>query len=152
MLKISERIQQLSTEEAFVVLQEAQNRMAKGIPIVNFCIGQPDFDTPENIKQAAIKAIKEGKTNYTASAGIIPLKKAVANMLKKTHGVDVNPDHVVMANGIRQFITYTLLAITDNEKGHEVIIPNPGYPVYVAQTRLCGAKPVFVKLLEKNNF
>ena len=73
-------------------------------------------------------------------------------MLKKTHGVDVNPDHVVMANGIRQFITYTLLAITDNEKGHEVIIPNPGYPVYVAQTRLCGAKPVFVKLLEKNNF
>ena len=75
MLKISERIQQLSTEEAFVVLQEAQNRMAKGIPIVNFCIGQPDFDTPENIKQAAIKAIKEGKTNYTASAGIIPLKR-----------------------------------------------------------------------------
>ncbi|PIU21707.1 MAG: aspartate aminotransferase [Candidatus Diapherotrites archaeon CG08_land_8_20_14_0_20_34_12] len=149
---ISERTQQLGTEESFVVLQEAQNRIAKGIPIINFCIGMPNFDTPENIKQAAIKAIKEGKTNYTASAGIIPLKQAVAKTLKRTHGVDVNPDHVVIANGIRQFITYSILAATDAGKGHEVIIPNPGYPIYASQTRMAGANPVFVKLLEKNNF
>jgi aspartate/methionine/tyrosine aminotransferase len=96
--------------------------------------------------------MKEGKTNYTASAGIIPLKQAVAKTLKRTHGVDVNPDNVVIGNGIRQFITYALLATTDPGKGHEVIIPNPGYPIYVSQTRLVGANPVFVKLLEKNNF
>ena len=72
----------MSTEEAFVVLQEAQNRMAKAFLLLIFALGN-QFDTPENIKQAAIKAIKEGKTDYTASAGIIPLKKAVANMLKK---------------------------------------------------------------------
>lgn len=149
---ISDRTSNLGIETAFVVLKEVNELKAKGVDVLNFCIGQPDFDTPENIKQAAMKAIKEGKSGYTPSPGIPELRKAVADMIKKTHGAEVSPESVSIANGVRAFIAYSILSATDYGKGNEVIYPNPGYPIYESQINAQGCKGIEIKLLEKNNF
>lgn len=149
---ISKRTSELGTEQAFVVLKEVNELKAKGVNIANFCIGQPDFDTPENVKQAAIKAINGGKSGYTPSPGIPELRKAVAYRVGQTHGMHIEPDWITIANGVREFIAYSILAATDYGKGDEVIYPNPGYPLYESQINVHGAKGVEVKLLEKNNF
>lgn len=152
MPEISERTSSLGTEKAFVVLKEVTELQAKGEDIKNFCIGQPDFDAPQNIKDAAVKAIGEGKSGYTPSPGIPELRQAVADSVKKTHGVDVDPNWVTVSNGVREFIAYSIMSVTDYGKGHEVIYPNPGYPIYQSQINAQGCKPVEVKLLEKNDF
>ena len=104
MVEISARTLNLGTENAFVVLKEVNELLSEGRDIVNFCIGQPDFDTPDYIKQAAIKALENGKTGYTASAGIPELREAVATYLSKTRNIDVSPESVVAANGAKPFI------------------------------------------------
>jgi len=129
-VKVSSRTLDLGTENAFVVLNEVNELTAKGKDIINFCIGQPDFDTPDYIKQAAIKAIKDGKTGYTASSGIPELRKAVAVYLSETRKIKVSSDSVVVANGAKPFIGYSILATTDYGKGDEVLYPNPGFPIY----------------------
>ena len=91
MVQISQRTQTLGTENAFVVLKEVNSLLDKGEDIANFCIGQPNFDTPKYIKQAAIKAINEGKTGYTPSPGIPELRKAVAEYMSETRKIDVKP-------------------------------------------------------------
>lgn len=152
MLEISERTLKLGTENAFVVLKEVNRLLREGRDIINFCIGQPDFDTPENIKQAAIKAIKEGKTGYTESAGIPKLREAVAEYLKETRGIDVKPSSVVVANGVKPFIGYVILSVTDYGKGHEVLYPNPGFPIYESQICAHGAVPVPLNLHEEKAY
>ena len=152
MLEISNRTLNLGTENAFVVLKEVNDLKRSGHDIVNFCIGQPDFDTPEYIKEAAIKAIKEGKTGYTESYGIPELREAIAEYLSETRGIDVKPSSVVVANGAKPFIGYTILSVTDYGKGHEVIYPNPGFPIYESQIRAHGAVPVPLHLREKKGF
>ncbi|MEM2914032.1 MAG: pyridoxal phosphate-dependent aminotransferase [Candidatus Bathyarchaeia archaeon] len=152
MLEISERTRNLGTENAFVVLKEVNDLVRQGKDIVNFCIGQPDFDTPEYIKQAAIKAIKEGKTGYTPSSGIPELREAAAEYLSKTRKIDVKPESIVIANGAKPFIGYVILSVTDYGKGHEVLYPNPGFPIYESMIRACGAVPVPLPLLEKKGY
>jgi len=152
MLNISERTKSLGTENAFVVLKEVNELISKGKDIVNFCIGQPDFDTPEYIKQAAIKAIKEGKTGYTASPGIPELREAVASYLSKTRKIDVKPESVVVSNGAKPFIGYTILSVTDYGKGDEVLYPNPGFPIYESMIVANGAVPVPLPLLESKGY
>jgi len=152
MLGISERTRTLGTENAFVVLKEVNDLVSQGKDIINFCIGQPDFDTPEYIKQAAIKAVKEGKTGYTASPGIPELRKAIADYLSKTRGIQVKPESVVVANGAKPFIGYAILSVTDYGKGHEVLYPNPGFPIYESQIRAHGAVPVPLPLLERKGY
>jgi len=152
MLKISNRTRSLGTENAFVVLKEVNELLRKGEDIINFCIGQPDFDTPEYIKRAAVRAIKDGKTGYTESAGIPGLKEAVADYLSKTREIDVKPDSVVVANGAKPFIGYTILSVTDYGEGHEVLCPNPGFPIYESQIRAQGAIPVPLNLRERRGY
>ena len=152
MLNISERTRNLGTENAFVVLKEVNELISQGKDIVNFCIGQPDFDTPEHIKEAAIKAIREGKTGYTPSPGIPELREAVAEYFSETRGIDVKPEWVVVANGAKPFISYVIQTVTDYGKGEEVIYPNPGFPIYESQIRACGAKPVPIPLLESKGY
>ena len=152
MLEISERTRNLGTENAFVVLKEVEELVRKGRNIVNFCIGQPDFDTPEHIKEGAIKAIREGKTGYTPSPGIPQLREAVAEYFSETRGIDVKPEWVVIACGAKPFIGYTILSVTDYGKGHEVIYPNPGFPIYESLIRAYGAVPVPIPLLESRGF
>lgn len=152
MADISERTKNLGTETAFSVLAEVNERLKKGQDIISFCIGQPDFDTPENIKEAAIKAIKAGKSGYTASAGIPELRQAAADYFKRSRKIDADANDVVIACGGKPFIGYTIGCVTDHGKGHEVIYPNPGYPIYESQIRLQGAVKVPMPLLEKNKF
>ena len=152
MLDISERTKKLGTENAFVVLKEVNELVSKGKSIVNFCIGQPDFDTPEYIKQAAIKAIKDGKTGYTPSPGIPELREAVANYLSKTRRIEVKPESIVVSCGAKPFIGYTILSVTDYGEGEEVLYPNPGFPIYESMIIASGAKPVPLPLLESKGY
>ena len=152
MTGLSKRTNALGTENAFTVLAEVNKRLREGADIKNFCIGQPDFDTPENIKQAAIKAIKDGKSGYTPSAGIFELQQAVASMFSRTRHVDVKPEHVAVACGGKPFIYWSILCTTDYGMGDEIIYPNPGFPIYQSQIIAHGAKPVLLPLVEEKEF
>ncbi len=149
---ISNRTRNLGTEDSFSILKEVEDLRSRGKDILNFCIGQPDFDTPSHIKRKAVEAITEGRTGYTPSAGIQELRKAVSDYFSETRNIDVKPDSVVIANGSKPFIGYTILSVTDYGKGHEVLYPNPGYPIYESQTIAHGAVPVPIPLLEKNGY
>ncbi len=152
MAEISNRTATLGTENAFVVLAEVKKRIKQGDDIVNFCIGQPDFDTPDNIKKAAIRAIIEGKTGYTPSAGITELREAAAKYFSRTRGIEVDPKHVATACGGKPFIYWTILSTTDHGVGDEILYPNPGFPIYESQIKACGAVPVALPLREENAF
>ncbi len=151
-MEISNRAKGLGTENAFVVLAEVNKLVREGKNIVSFCIGQPDFDTPQNIKDAGILAIKQGKTNYTDSAGAYDVRLALAEFVSKTRKIDCKPEDVVIANGGKPFIAFAVLCTTDYGQGQEVIYPNPGYPIYEAQIKAHGAVPVPLPLTEKKGF
>jgi aspartate/methionine/tyrosine aminotransferase len=152
MLTLSRRASELGTENAFVVLGEVEKLVAEGKEILSFCIGQPDFPTPDHIRMAGIKAITEGKTGYTPSPGIPALRQAVAAHFSKTRKVEIDPDEVVCACGGKPFIAYSILSVTDYDEGHEVIYPNPGFPIYSSQIQACGAVPVPLHLREARAF
>ena len=151
-MDVSKRTLGLGTENAFVVLAEVNALLREGKDVVSFCIGQPDFDTSQHIKDAAIKAINDGKTGYTDSAGILPAREAVARYLSRTRKINVKPEHVVIANGAKPFIAYTIACTTDYGVGDEVIYPNPGFPIYQSQIIANGAVPVPLPLSEKRKF
>jgi aspartate aminotransferase len=152
MADISRRARELGTENAFVVLAEVNNLIRQGKDIVSFCIGQPDFHTPLNIQDAAVKAIRDGKHGYTPSAGILELRQAVARNMSRMRGIDVQPDDVVVGAGAKPFIAYTILTVTDHGAGDEVIYPNPGFPIYESQIKAMGAVPVPIHLSESRAF
>ena len=153
MPEISQRAQSLGTENAFVVLAEVTDLIRQGRDIVSFCIGQPDFPAPDNVQEAAIKAIREGKHGYTPSAGIDPLREAAAKyMAGMRGGLPIRPQDVVVGAGAKPFIAYAILSATDHGAGHEVIYPNPGFPIYESQIVACGAKPVPIHLHEAKDF
>src|SRR5512147_1303392 len=135
MLAVARRALELGTENAFVVLAEVEKLIAEGKPVLSFCIGQPDMPTPDHIRLAGIKAITEGKTGYTPSPGIPQLREAVAAYFTRTRGVAVAPDDVVCGCGGKPFIGYSILSVVDYGEGHEVIYPNPGFPIYEAQIK-----------------
>jgi aspartate aminotransferase len=149
---VSRRTAELGTENAFVVLAEVNELARHGKDIISFCIGQPDFPTPINVQDAAVRAIREGKHGYTASAGIAELREAAAKYMGGMRGLTINPDHVVIGGGAKPFIAYTILATTDHGVGDEVIYPNPGFPIYESQIRANGAVPVPLPLREARNF
>lgn len=149
---IAERTAHLGTEHAFVVLAEVTKLAEEGRDIISFAIGQPDFITPQHIREAAKQAMDAGHTGYTPSAGIPPLRQAVADYLSRTRGLRVSPDEVVVANGAKPFIMYAMLATTDFGRGHEVLYPNPGFPIYESQIVANGAVPVALPLVEREAF
>ncbi len=152
MADVSRRARELGTENAFVVLAEVNKLLREGRDIISFCIGQPDFHTPVNIQDAAVKAIREGKHGYTPSAGILELRQAVARNMSRSRGIDVQPDDVVVGAGAKPFIGYTVLSVTDHGAGEEVIFPNPGFPIYESQIKAMGAVPVPIFLREARGF
>jgi len=122
----------------------------QGINIISFAQGEPDFDTPENIKVAAIAAVKEGFTKYTDVPGILELRKAVADKFKRENGIDYEPDQIIICNGGKQALYEVFRTIC--EEGDQVLIPAPCYVSYTEQIKLAGAEPVFFKTKEENNF
>ena len=149
---ISHRANELGTENAFVVLAEVSALQRQGKDIISFCIGQPDFPTPKNIREAGIKAINEGKHGYTPSAGILELREAAAHYLSRTRKINIHADDVVVGAGAKPFIAYAIVSTTDHGIGDEVIYPVPGFPIYESQIRAMGAVPVPVYLRESRNF
>ncbi len=150
---ISRRAQSLGTENAFVVLAEVNALARQGKDIVSFCIGQPDFPAPENVQEAAIRAIRGGKHGYTPSAGIDELRTAAAKYLSGMRGgLPIRAEDVVVGAGAKPFIAYAILSTTDYGAGDEVIYPNPGFPIYESQIVANGAKPVPIHLHEARDF
>ena len=149
---LSRRANDLGTENAFVVLAEVSALQRRGKDIISFCIGQPDFHTPKNIRDAGIKAINDGKHGYTPSAGILELREAAANYLNRTRHIEVSADDIVVGAGAKPFIAYSILSVTDYGAGDEVVFPNPGFPIYESQIRAHGAVPVPIHLREARNF
>ncbi|HHW09491.1 MAG TPA: pyridoxal phosphate-dependent aminotransferase [Firmicutes bacterium] len=146
----AERMSLLGTENAFEVLAEVKKLEAAGRHIISFAIGEPDFDTPVNIKEAGIKAIREGYTHYNPSAGIMELRQAIARYIAKTRHIHVDPEEVVVTPGAKPIIFHGILATVN--PGEEVIYPNPGFPIYESVIRFVGAKPVPLALREDREF
>jgi aspartate/methionine/tyrosine aminotransferase len=140
----------LGTETAFEVLAKAKALEKQGRSIVHLEIGEPDFDTPGNIKEAAVKAMKAGYTHYVPAAGIPELRTAIAEYLSKSRGINVDPDEVVVTPGAKPIIFFSILACV--EPGDEVLYPNPGFPIYESMVNFVGAKPVPMPLKEENDF
>ena len=113
MTALSQRAQSLGTENAFVVLAEVNKLIREGRNIISFCIGQPDFATPQHIQDAGIAAITQGKHGYTPSAGIPELRQAAADYFSRTRGIQVDADDVVVGAGAKPFIAYTIQSVTD---------------------------------------
>ena len=149
-MKFSKLVQRAGTETAFAVLAKAKELERQGKSIIHFEIGEPDFNTPENVKQAGIKAIQENFTHYSPAQGILELREAVAEYIHKTRGIDVSPEEVVITPGGKDVILFTASAILD--EGDEAIYPNPGYPIYESAIKISGATPVPMPLLEENGF
>lgn len=147
---LAKRMSNLGTETAFEVLAKARKLEAEGKSIIHLEIGEPDFPTPENICEAAIKSIKAGDTHYTPSAGIPELRNSIANYIKKTRGIEVHPDEVVMTPGAKPIMFFAILALVN--EGDEVIYPNPGFPIYESMIKFVGGTPVPLKLKEEKNF
>lgn len=146
----AERMKSLGTETAFEVLAKARALEKQGKDIVHLEIGEPDFDTPRNIKDAATKALNEGYTHYVPSAGIPELRQAIADYISKTRNLKVTPEEVVVTPGGKPIMFYTVLALVN--PGDEVLYPNPGFPIYESLINFVGAKPVPIPLEEKNDF
>ncbi|MBL8386288.1 MAG: pyridoxal phosphate-dependent aminotransferase [Burkholderiales bacterium] len=150
--QLSSRASALGTENAFVVLGEVTALQRAGRDIVSFCIGQPDFPTPANIQDAAVRAIREGRHGYTPSNGIPELREAIAREVNRMRGLAVAADDVVVGAGAKPFIAYAILSTTDFGAGDEVIYPNPGFPIYESQIVANGAVPVPLGLKEARGF
>ncbi|KUF12118.1 pyridoxal phosphate-dependent aminotransferase [Pseudoponticoccus marisrubri] len=149
-LKLAESLSRLGTESAFVVLARAGQLAAEGRDIINLGIGQPDFKTPEHIVEAGIRALRDGHHGYTPANGLPALREAVAADLNRRHGVEVNPDHVVVQPGGKPTMFFACLMF--GEPGAEIMYPNPGFPIYESVIRYSGATPVPIPLEEKNGF
>jgi aspartate aminotransferase len=140
----------LGTETAFEVLAKAQALEKQGKDVVHLEIGEPDFDTPRNIKDAAIKALNAGYTHYGPSVGIRELRETIAQYISRTRGIKADPDEVVVTPGAKPIMFFSILALVN--PGEEVLYPNPGFPIYESMVNFVGAKPVPMPLKEENDF
>lgn len=144
------RTHHLEPEGAYEVLARANQLEATGKEIIHLEIGQPDYPTFENVSQAGIQAIMDGKTRYTPPSGVPPLKKAIATQAGHQRGIEIHPDEVVVSPGGKPNLFFPTLALI--EPGDEVIYPNPGFPTYEAMIKIAEGVPVAVPLLEENQF
>jgi aspartate aminotransferase len=149
-LRLARRMARLGTETAFEVLNRARELERQGKDIIHLEIGEPDFDTPENIIQSAISALNAGWTHYGPSAGLPDLRKAIADEVSQTRGIRVQPEEVVVVPGGKPIIFFSILALVD--EGDEVIYPNPGFPIYESMINYAGGRCVPIRLHEERDF
>ncbi|MBI1807828.1 MAG: pyridoxal phosphate-dependent aminotransferase [Ignavibacteria bacterium] len=150
MIHIARRMNRLGTETAFEVLAKARALEAQGKHIIHLEIGEPDFDTPMNIKQAAKKALDDGFTHYGPAAGLPQSRAAVARYVSETRGIEVLPEHVVVTPGAKPILFFIILACIDEDD--EVIYPNPGFPIYESAVEFVGGKAIPLVLKEEKEF
>ncbi|MBN9399754.1 MAG: pyridoxal phosphate-dependent aminotransferase ['Candidatus Kapabacteria' thiocyanatum] len=150
-MHIAERISRLGTETAFEVLVKARALEAKGKSVVHLEIGEPDFDTPPNIIQAAKDALDKGFTHYGPAAGLPETRQAIADYINRTRGYDLwKPEEIVVTPGGKPIMFFGMMACID--EGDEVIYPNPGFPIYESVINFLKAKPVPLPLREEKEF
>ena len=149
-LQLARRMSRLGTETAFEVLNKARALERQGKSIIHLEIGEPDFDTPANVVEAGIEALRQGWTHYAPSAGLPELRQALAEYVSRTRGVKVTSDEVVVVPGGKPIIFFTILALID--EGDEVIFPNPGFPIYESMIHYVGGRAVPIPLREGRDF
>ena len=149
-MQLADRMARLGTESAFEVLARARALEAQGRKIIHLEIGEPDFDTPDHIRQAAIEALQAGHTHYVPAPGIMELREAVADFLSRTGRMETTAGRVIVTPGAKPIMWYLIFALC--QEGDEVLYPNPGYPMYESISAFAGAIPVPVPLREENDF
>jgi len=149
-MKLAERMERLGTETAFSVLAKAKALEATGREIIHLEIGEPDFDTPSHIVEAGCRALREGHTHYTPTAGIPELRAAIAAEVARSREIAVDPAQVVVTPGGKPIMFFVILALI--ESGDEVLMPNPAFPIYESVVDFVGGTPVFVPLRQENEF
>jgi aspartate/methionine/tyrosine aminotransferase len=143
-------MERLGTETAFSVLAKAKALEAQGREIIHLEIGEPDFDTPSHIVEAGCRALRDGHTHYTPTAGIPELREAIAADVALSRGIEVDPAQVVVTPGGKPIMFFTILALV--EEGDEVLVPNPSFPIYESMVNFVGGRPIFVPLRQENEF
>jgi len=149
-MRLSQRMARLGTETAFEVLVRARALEAQGRNIVHLEIGEPDFDTPAHITEAAVDALHGGATHYGPAPGLPELREAIAEDSSRRRGAKATPEMVVVTPGGKPIMFFVILALID--EGDEVLYPNPGFPIYESMIRYIGGVPVPVRLLEEKKF
>ena len=149
-LRLAHRMARLGTETAFEVLNKARALERQGKHIIHLEIGEPDFNTPENIIEAGIQGLRKGFTHYGPSAGLPELRQAIADYVSRTRAVKVTPEEVVVVPGGKPIIFFTMLSLIDEED--EVIYPNPGFPIYESMINYLGGHAVPIRLREERDF
>ena len=149
-MKLAARMAKIEVESAFEVLARARELEQSGRDIIHLEIGEPDFPTPAHVVSAAKEALDEGWTHYGPTQGYLDLRSAIAAYISKTRAINVGPEHVCVVPGGKPILFFTMLALL--EPGDEVIIPDPGFPIYRSMTRFLGAKPVPIPLVEDCGF
>ena len=150
MLHIVNSFSRMGEENAFAVLARATELQRQGKDIINLGIGQPDFQTPEHIVEAAIKALRDGHHGYTPATGILPLREAVAADLHKRFNVEVSPELVMIVPGGK--VTMHMAILMFGEPGVDILYPDPGFPIYRSMIEFTGANPIPVPIREENGF
>jgi len=141
-VKISHRVSQVKPSATIAVAAKARELIAAGQDIISLSVGEPDFDTPEHVKQAAIEAIKAGKTKYTPVDGTVELKQAIVDKFSRENDLQYESDQVIVSNGAKQSLFNLLLAVLN--EGDEAIIPAPYWVSYPDMVKLAGGQPVIL--------
>src|SRR5437660_10591203 len=149
-LQLARRMSRLGTETAFEVLNKARALERQGRSIIHLEIGEPDFDTPLNVVDAGVNALRKGWTHYGPAAGQPELRQAIADYVSRTRGVKVTSDEVVVVPGGKPIIFFTILSLID--EGDEVVYPNPGFPIYESMINYVGGRAVPIRLREDKYF
>ena len=149
-MKLAERMGRLGTETAFEVLAKARLLEADGMDVIHLEIGEPDFDTPENVIQAAKNALGNGFTHYGPSPGFPEVRERIAEEIARTRNIPVTGNNVVITPGGKPIMFFTMLALVD--EGDEVLYPNPGFPIYESMIRFVGGVPVPMRLYGSRDF
>src|SRR5260370_11919631 len=149
-MKFAKRMSEIGTETAFEVVAKARRLEAQGRDIIHLEIEEPAFPTPRNIVEAAERALRDGFTHYTPAGGLMPARRARRGWIRRAYEVEVKPEQVVMVQGSKNVLLFTMLALIDG--GDEVIVADPGYPIYASVATLAGGTPIGIPLRERNQF
>ena len=150
MTKLSDRLNRLAPSATLAMSQKSGEMKAQGIDVINMSVGEPDFNTPDHIKEAAKKAIDENYSRYSPVPGYIELRKAIVEKLKKENGLEYSTNEILVSNGAKQSVCNTVMALVND--GEEVIIPAPYWVSYPQMEKLAGGKPVIVEAGFEQNF
>jgi aspartate/methionine/tyrosine aminotransferase len=148
--RLAERMDNIGTETAFEAAARARALAATGRDVIHLHLGEPDFDTPPNIVEAAARALRDGQTHYAPPPGVPVFREAIAADFSRRRGVEVTPDRVVVTPGAKPVMAYLMMALVG--PGDEVIVPDPGFPIYDSMARFMGATPVPIPLRPERDF